>query len=117
MQVTHICELAGRPADQCYCCRCCAGGFAPSAYLALLADANGDMVPDIIAYSMQGVSVGQVLSYQGSMDVFLPLHTCGDGVVFYGSEYCDALPALTPWAGAVRYYMRGMHACVGCMHA
>lgn len=36
---------------------------------------------------------------RGSVDTYAPLHTCGDGVVYYGVEYCDALPSQSPYAG------------------
>lgn len=64
-----------------------------------LVDANGDMIPDIVATSSLGVTVAQTLLYQGVPDFFTPLQTCGDGVVSYGIEYCDALPGQSPWSG------------------
>lgn len=63
-------------------------------------DANGDMLPDIVAYSSLGVTVAQSIFYHGTPDTFAPLHTCGDGVVTWGVEYCDALASQSPWAGA-----------------
>lgn len=75
---------------------------AATAYGLALVDANGDMLPDVVAYSSLGVTVAQSLNYRGSPDTYMPLHTCGDGVINYGVEYCDALPGQSPWAGACR---------------
>lgn len=52
----------------------------------------------ILACSVMGVTVGQLLNNNGAADFYKPLRTCGDGVVTAGLETCDALPKQHPYA-------------------
>lgn len=91
----------GVPDWPCDCLRVPAAGAVSSAAsttTTVHVDANGDGVPDIVTISTIGITVAQTLLYQGKPDFFLPLHACGDGVVWWLNEYCDALPGESPYA-------------------
>lgn len=72
---------------------------APDAsFRTIIADVNGDLLPDVATHSSLGVTVGQLMNHNGVADFYRPLRMCGDGVVSVGQELCDAKPKQHPFA-------------------
>lgn len=65
-----------------------------------------------VTCSSVGVSVGQLLNFRGTIDLYRPMRTCGDGVVTYDLHTCDALASQSPYASEWRRSLRVRCLCM-----